>query len=113
MEKGTVFRQYPFQPGAQASPGTEIELGVSSGYPSDARVESEPVLVLVDDEPTDIRIVVSDARGKENEIVKKTIEQSETFHVEVVLSPTEDGVIMIYKDGEMIEERPITYDSEF
>ncbi|RKD24147.1 hypothetical protein BEP19_06990 [Ammoniphilus oxalaticus] len=110
MEKGTVFRQYPFQPGSQASPGTEIELGVSSGYPSEAKTVTEPVLVLVDDEPTDIRIVVTDARGKNRELIKKTIQQSDTFDVEVVVSPTQDGTIMIYKNGEFIERRPVPYE---
>lgn len=108
-EKGTVFRQYPFQPGSQASPGTEIELGVSSGYPSDAKVVTEPVLVLVDDQPTEITIVVSDARGKDMELVKETIHQSETFDVDVVLSPSQKGTISIYKDGKFMEKRNVDY----
>jgi len=107
--KGTVFRQYPFQPGSQASLGTEIELGVSSGYPSDAKVVTEPVLVLVDDQPTEIIIVVNDARGKDIELVNETIHQSETFDVDVVLSPTQNGTISIYKDGTLLEKRNVQY----
>ena len=109
LEKGTIFRQYPFQPGSQASPGTEIELGVSNGYPPDAKVVTEPVLVLVDDQSTDIMIVVNDARGKDIEIVKKRIHQSETFNVDVVLSPTQNGSITIYKDGSLLEKRNVQY----
>ncbi|HJV44151.1 MAG TPA: Stk1 family PASTA domain-containing Ser/Thr kinase [Bacillota bacterium] len=110
QQKGTVFRQYPFQPGSQASPGTEIELGVSSGYPSDTKVAKEPVLVLLGDQPSaDIVIEVSDARGKDKEQIKKTIKQSETFEVEVVLAANQDGNITIYKDGSLLEKRNIRY----
>ncbi|WP_134700316.1 Stk1 family PASTA domain-containing Ser/Thr kinase [Ammoniphilus sp. YIM 78166] len=110
LKEGTIFRQYPFQAGSQASPGAEIELGVSSGFPPDAKVVSEPVLVLLGDQPSaDIMIQVSDARGKEIELVRKTIRQSDTFDVEVVLSPSQDATITIYKDGSLLEKRNIQY----
>ncbi|MEW9667569.1 Stk1 family PASTA domain-containing Ser/Thr kinase [Ammoniphilus sp. 3BR4] len=110
MKKGTVFRQYPFQPGSQAPPGAEIEMGVSNGFPSDAKVISEPVLVLLGDQPTaDIVIMVSDARGKDIELIRETIRQSDTFDVEVVLSPTQDATITIHKDGSLLEKRNIQY----
>lgn len=111
LPEGTIFRQYPFQPGSQASPGAEIELGISSGYPADAKVVTEPVLVLVDDRPTEITIMVSDARGRDLELVKETIHQSATFNVDVVLSPTQNGTIIIYKDGSLLEKRNIQYAS--
>lgn len=110
MKKGTVFRQYPFQPGSQAPPGAEIELGVSNGFPADAKVISEPVLVLLGDQPSaDIVIMVSDARGKDIELIRETIRQSDTFDVEVVLSPTQDATITIHKDGSLLEKRNIQY----
>jgi eukaryotic-like serine/threonine-protein kinase len=110
LPKGTVFRQYPFQPGSQAAPGTEVELGVSSGYPPDTKVVKEPVLVLLGDQQTaDIVIQVTDARGKDKEQIKKTIKQSETFEVEVVLSPNQDGTITIFKDGNLLEKRNVRY----
>lgn len=110
QKKGTIFRQYPFQPGSQASPGAEIELGVSNGYPSDARMVSEPVLVMLGDQSAaDIMIVVTDARGTDQELVKKTIRQSETFNIEVVLSPSQNATVTIYKDGSLLEKRNIQY----
>lgn len=110
QEKGTVFRQYPFQPGSQAPPGAEIELGISSGYPADAKVVSEPVLVMLGEQPSaDIIIVVTDARGADQELVKKKIHQSDTFNIEVVLSPSKDATITIYKDGSLLEKRNIQY----
>ncbi|RXT15051.1 Stk1 family PASTA domain-containing Ser/Thr kinase [Ammoniphilus sp. CFH 90114] len=110
VKKGIVFRQYPFQPGSQASPGAEIELAVSSGFPTDAKTVSEPVLVLLGDHPAaDILILVTDARGKDIELVRRTIRQSDTFDVEVVLSPSQDATITIYKDGSLLEKRNIQY----
>jgi eukaryotic-like serine/threonine-protein kinase len=110
FDKGTVFRQYPYQPGSQAPVGSEIELGVSGGYPTDAKVVQEPVLVVLGDQPSaEITILVTDARGKDREAVKKVMTQSDTFNVEVVLSPTQDGTITIYKNGDFLEKRNIRY----
>ena len=110
LDKGTVFRQYPYQPGSQAPVGSEIEIGVSGGYPSDAKVVHEPVLVVLGDQPSaEITILVTDARGKDQEAVKKVMTQSDTFNVEVVLSPTQDGTITIYKNGDFLEKRNIRY----
>ncbi|MBP1930726.1 Stk1 family PASTA domain-containing Ser/Thr kinase [Ammoniphilus resinae] len=108
--KGTVFRQYPFQAGSRAPSGTEIELMISSGYPKDAKEITEPVLVLLgDQESANIAIMVTDARGKDREIVNKTITQSETFDVKVVLSPSQDATITIYNNGKIMEKRNIRY----
>jgi len=110
LSKGTVFRQYPFQAGSRAPSGTEIELMISSGYPKDAKEITEPVLVLLgDQESADIVILVTDARGKDREIVNKTITQSETFDVKVVLSPSQDATITIYNNGKIMEKRNIRY----
>jgi serine/threonine protein kinase len=110
--QGAVFRQHPFQAGSQVSPGTRIEMWVSSGYPADARVVTEPVMVMVEEGTSaDILIVVSDARGEKREAVRRTITRAETFDIEVVLSPDHDATITIYKDGSFLEKKQFDYDN--
>jgi beta-lactam-binding protein with PASTA domain len=110
MEKGVVFRQYPYSPGSQAAPGAEVELGISSGYPQDARIVTESIMVIVDQGvATDIAIIVSDARGQNRQVVKSTIKKPTKFEVGIVLSPTHNATIVIYQDGSLLEKKQIEY----
>lgn len=110
--EGTVFKQFPVEPNEMVTPGTEITIWVSSGYPEDTREQKLSVTVspAVEGETSTIRIVYFDARGDNIEWGTKKIDAMTTFQpIELVLSPNKDGKIIVYRDGQFLEEVPVPY----
>ncbi len=110
-EKGIVFEQKPFQPDEIVSEGKELTIYVSSGYPSDARVEVVDLTVepTAENVATDIKIIYSDARGDNIEWGTRKITQSTTYPVKIVLAPDKNGLIEIYRDGQLVDYRNVNY----
>ncbi len=110
-EKGVVFEQKPFQPDEIVAEGNELTIYVSSGYPADARVEVIDLTVEPSGEnvATEIKIIYSDARGDNIEWGTRSITQTTTYPVKVVLSPDKNGLIEIYRDGQLVDYRNVNY----
>ncbi|WP_373229927.1 Stk1 family PASTA domain-containing Ser/Thr kinase [Cohnella sp.] len=109
--KGTVFKQFPAEQNEMVTPGTEISIWVSSGYPADSREQDLEVTVspAVEGESSTIRIVYSDARGDNIEWGSKKISAMTTFPIKLILSPEKDGKITVYRDGQFLQEEPVPY----
>jgi beta-lactam-binding protein with PASTA domain/predicted Ser/Thr protein kinase len=111
-QRGIVISTFPFDPNMKVSSGTEIPLTVSSGhYPSDAKFGTAPIVVdVVPGETAEIRIVVNDARG-EHQVSAETISESKEYQVPIVLSPSKNAEITVYKQGYVYQTYTIDYDS--
>ncbi|MDB4865996.1 MAG: pknB [Cohnella sp.] len=115
VAKGTVFKQFPAEQNEAVTAGTEVQLWVSSGYPSDAKEVPAPVMVspAVDGQESIIKITYSDARG--DNLLWKTpmkIKSMTEFPVTLVLAPGKDGQIMVYRDGELVGITPVPYQDQ-
>ncbi len=110
-EKGIVFDQKPFQPDEVVAEGDEITIHVSSGYPENASVQVVDITVspTIENEATEIKIMYSDARGDNIEWGTRTITESVTYPVKVVLTPQKAGLIEIYADGTLVDYRNVNY----
>ncbi|MFD2670196.1 Stk1 family PASTA domain-containing Ser/Thr kinase [Marinicrinis sediminis] len=112
VPKDIVIRQFPYEAGERVAPGSRIDkLIVSSGLPDDAlepkqRVEIDPV---EDGELTTVRIVISDARGNDNEVVNEDITKTDAFNVQPVVTEAKNATITVYRDDVFYESWTITY----
>ncbi|WP_052329818.1 Stk1 family PASTA domain-containing Ser/Thr kinase [Thermicanus aegyptius] len=110
FDKGLVVRQWPVQPGEKVSAGQEITIVLSSGLKADAVKVEEPIMAVVEpDKPTTISILVSDARYQDYPYIEEKISKSKEYSVDLVLSPTHDATITVYKDGVLQVTRTVTY----
>ncbi|MCF6094889.1 Stk1 family PASTA domain-containing Ser/Thr kinase [Microaerobacter geothermalis] len=111
MDKGKVYRQFPFEPGDPVSRGATIDIWVSTGLPDDAIEAIEQVMVFPDSpEGTDVLIYVSDARGSNQLVYQRTIREPTPVDVKVIVTAELNGLIQVYKDGSLVERRPVQYD---
>ncbi|XID95217.1 Stk1 family PASTA domain-containing Ser/Thr kinase [Paenibacillaceae bacterium WGS1546] len=108
--QGQVFKQFPAEKGEMVTPQSEVEIWISSGYPVDAITKKYEVTIspAVEGQTSNVRIVFNDARGDDQEITK-TISRTETILVELVLSPTKNGHITVYRDGQFQQSVPVPY----
>ena len=111
VEKGKVISQFPYDPNTPATPGTSVDLIISSGYPPEAlnytfRV---PVAPAVEGQTSRIRVVFSDARGDKQEADSRTIGTTDIIPVNLVLAPDEDAEITVYRDGEAFKTYIVSY----
>lgn len=111
VEKGKVIKQWPWNPNSPATPGTEQNLTVSSGYPPEAikYTFKVPVAPSREGEKSKIRIVYSDALGDNREGESRTISTTEIIPVELLLAPEKNGSVQIYRDGKSIETYSVFY----
>jgi serine/threonine protein kinase/beta-lactam-binding protein with PASTA domain len=109
--KGKVFKQFPADQNEKVTPGTEVSIWVSSGYPADSREQPLNVTVspTVEGQVSSIRIVYSDARGDNIEWGTKKISTTTTLSITLILSPNKDGQITVYRDGQFLENDPVPY----
>jgi eukaryotic-like serine/threonine-protein kinase len=114
VPKGTVFKQFPAEQNQSVTEGMQVELWVSSGYPSDAKEVTYDVTVApaVEGQESEIQIVYSDARGDNIEGKKQKIKTMTTFQVKLVLAPGKDGQITVYRDGEYVDNTPVPYQDQ-
>lgn len=108
--EGYVFKQWPFEPGAQVDPGQEITIWVSTGLSGDAveAVKSVPVTPIVEGQKTTVKITISDARG-ERDWKNEDITSETHYSVPVVVSKKTNAVITIYKNGQPADSITVTY----
>jgi len=110
--EGTVIDQFPYMPGDPVAKGSEVTLTVSSGLPEDALRYTFNISIspAVAGRASEIRIEYSDATGEKIDWGTRRIEQTESFPVEVVLSPNTEAIVTIYRDGQFTDSFSVTYD---
>ncbi len=110
LPKGTVVKQFPYEPGMQVEQGAKITLFLSSGYPDDAKEGIKNVVVdpYPDASKSTVKITVSDARG---DMVWKTedITKRMNYAVPVVVSKKTNAVITVYKNDTPEDIITVTY----
>lgn len=111
VEKGKVIKQWPWNPDSPATPGTEQNLTISSGYPPEAikYTFKVPVPPSREGEKSKIRIVYSDALGDNQEGESRTISTTEMIPVELLLAPDKNGTVQVYRDGRSLESFSVFY----
>lgn len=109
--KGKVFKQFPAEKNEKVTEGTEISIWISTGYPADAREEPLNVIVYPAEEGKESTILIkySDARGDNIELPETKISRMTQIPVTLVLAPGKDGHIMIYQDGQFLQEQWFPY----
>ncbi|GAA4716032.1 Stk1 family PASTA domain-containing Ser/Thr kinase [Brevibacillus fulvus] len=108
-----VLSTRPYDPKMKVPAGMAVPLQVSNGQlPNDAKIGTTPVYIeLVPGETAQIKITVSDARGKDQLFVDETISESKPYQVPLVLSPQKDGTVVVMKNGEQYQKFDIQYSS--
>ncbi|CAM2815513.1 Stk1 family PASTA domain-containing Ser/Thr kinase [Paenibacillus sediminis] len=111
QEAGKVVKQWPYEPNTAVTPGSEVTLFISSGYPPEALnyTFNLPVAPAQEGTPSKIRIVYTDARGENQEWGTRTISTTEIFSIDLVLAPNKDAVVSVYRDGQFYDTYPISY----
>jgi serine/threonine protein kinase/beta-lactam-binding protein with PASTA domain len=109
--KGKVFNQFPADPNEMVTPGTEISIWISSGYPADSREQPLSVTVspAVEGQESTIHILYSDATGDNIDGGTKKISSTTSIPVTLILSPNKDGKIYVYRDGQLFATEPVPY----
>jgi len=107
--EGIVIYQSP-KSGEQVVKGTTVNIQVSSGFPSDAKKAIVPINVYLNNgEQATIEIRLTDATVKNQTVEKVTIYQSTKFSVTCILSPTQDAIIDVYRNGVQVEHKVVRY----
>lgn len=110
-KEGIVLDQWPFKAGDTVTPGSEVILTVSSGYPP-AALEYRftfPIVPAVEGKKSKIKIVFGDARGENQDWGTKTISGTELISVDMILAPNKDGVVTVTRDGQYLDAYPVSY----
>ncbi|WP_239617171.1 Stk1 family PASTA domain-containing Ser/Thr kinase [Cohnella mopanensis] len=109
--KGTVFKQFPAEKDEMVTPQTEITIYVSSGYPADSRKQDLSITVspAVAGKTSKIKIEYSDATGDNIDGGTYKISSTTSFPITLILSPSKDGQITIYRDGQVVQTEPVPY----
>lgn len=107
--QGTVIDQ-SYRADTELKKGTWVRVTVSSGLPDEARRVRTPVQVYLNaGETATIEIRVTDASGKNRMVEKTPISQSMEFKVPIVVTPSQEAVIQVFRDGQQIDEKHIGY----
>ncbi|QMV40255.1 Stk1 family PASTA domain-containing Ser/Thr kinase [Cohnella cholangitidis] len=108
--KGKVFKQ-SVEENEMVTPDTEIMIWVSSGYPEDSREQKINVTVFptVEGQTSKFRIVYSDATGDNIEGGTYKISSTTSIPITLILSPSKDGLVTIYRDGQVVQTEPVPY----
>jgi serine/threonine protein kinase/beta-lactam-binding protein with PASTA domain len=109
-EKEGIVIEQSRRPDSKVEKGEWVRVVVSSGLPQEARRVIEMVdIYLNPGEKARIEIKVTDATAKDRIAENYTITQSTSFRVPVVLSPSQDGFIQVYRDGQLYQEKQVRY----
>ncbi|MDF2722572.1 MAG: serine/threonine protein kinase [Paenibacillus sp.] len=109
--RGQVFDQYPYKVGDPVTPGAEVTILVSTGYPATAK-EITVTKVIAPAErgkESTIEISYSDARGENIKMEPRKITVEQTFEVKLVLDKDKDGTITYTRDGKKLDVETIPY----
>ncbi|MFF2907423.1 Stk1 family PASTA domain-containing Ser/Thr kinase [Paenibacillus sp. NPDC057934] len=113
VDKGKVVKQWPYDKGVPTPPGTKITITLSTGYPPEALnyTYNLPVAPTQEGKKTKIRIEYADARnnGEKQEWGTRTITKNQVLSINMLLAPNKDGVVLIYRDGELYDTYPVSY----
>ncbi|MDI4646410.1 Stk1 family PASTA domain-containing Ser/Thr kinase [Cohnella hashimotonis] len=108
--KGKVFKQFPAEQNELVTPGTEVTIWISSGYPADAKEKTWNVTVspAVEGQTSTVKILLTDARG-DSEWGTKKIKTTQTFPIKLVVSPDKEGQITVYRDDQFLDRIRVPY----
>lgn len=108
---GEVIKQWPYGPNDEVTPGSEVTLFISSGYPPEAIEYTYEVPVAPKEQggKSKIRIVYGDARGENREWGTKQVGQPQYMSVDLILAPNKNGYVSVHRDGELVETYAISY----
>lgn len=110
--KGRVIKQFPYEPGDEVSPGEEIKLIVSSGFPEEAGPMSVhvPIKPASEGKPSTVKIILSDAQYDNYEYqTLNNVVKTETLEVRLVVSPEKNAVIQVKVDNNIADVITVTY----
>ncbi|RKP55380.1 Stk1 family PASTA domain-containing Ser/Thr kinase [Cohnella endophytica] len=109
--KGKVFKQFPADKNEKVTKDTEISIWISSGYPEDSREQKLNITVspAVAGKSSKIRIEYSDATGDNKDGGTKKITATTSIPITLILSPTKDGLIRIYRDDQFLQQETVPY----
>jgi serine/threonine-protein kinase len=111
VPEGYVIRQFP-EPGDEVASGEKITVWISNGFPQDAREPLKEILVepAAEGQPSQVKILVSDAVAEQREYGTWAITDAATIPVKVVVSPEKStAIISYYRDGNFIDSFTVTY----
>ncbi|QJC52371.1 Stk1 family PASTA domain-containing Ser/Thr kinase [Paenibacillus albicereus] len=110
--EGEVLSQFPYDAGSPARKGEQVSITVSSGLPRDALEYTFDLLISPAraGRASEIRIVYTDATGKDIEAHKRAIKDTRSFPVKVVLAPNTEAFVSVYRDGQLADTFSRTYD---
>jgi serine/threonine-protein kinase len=57
--------------------------------------------------PTDVEIVISDARGSNQTVVDQTVNQETIWEETLYLTPGEKGDLKVYENGKLVQDDPV------
>jgi serine/threonine protein kinase/beta-lactam-binding protein with PASTA domain len=109
---GQVYRQYPVNPGQQVEAGTPIRIWVSTGLKDTSKEKMEDFIVFLGAEETEasITIFVSDVDGSDRKVVSETLYETKSYKIKVKVSREKDGLIKVFKNGELYESKEVNYE---
>jgi Serine/threonine protein kinase len=112
QSKGLVLAQDQFKPNDPVPKGSKITIRVSSGPPKDAKNHTFNVTISPAEagKTSEIRIVYSDATGQDVEWGKRQIQDTQSFPIQVILAPNTEARVTVYRDGQFVDTRTITYE---
>ncbi|MNO21915.1 Serine/threonine-protein kinase PrkC [compost metagenome] len=110
-KEGLVTKQWPYPANETVSPGSEVTLFVSSGYPPEAieYTYEVPVAPAEEGQKSKIRIVYGDAKGENQEWGTKTVGKAQYLSVTLILAPNKNGVVSVHRDGAFLETYLVSY----
>lgn len=109
--KGEVISQEPYASNEKVAKGSKISVRVSSGPPKDAMEHQFNIVIspAIAGKTSQVKILYSDARGEDTEWGVRKIKDTQTFQVNVMLSPDTEASVTIMRDNKFIDRITITY----
>ncbi|WCK53034.1 Stk1 family PASTA domain-containing Ser/Thr kinase [Aneurinibacillus sp. Ricciae_BoGa-3] len=109
QKQGIVIQQ-SYGAGKQLTKNSTVDVQVSAGMPQEARKTKVPVEVYLNPgEQADIEIRLTDATTSNETVEKTTINQSTRFDVTCVVSPTQNAIIQVFKNGAQMDQKIVKY----
>ncbi|MNZ84408.1 hypothetical protein D3C78_1031630 [compost metagenome] len=106
-----VIKQWPYAANDEISPGSDVTIFVSSGYPPEAieYTYDVPVAPAVEGGKSKIEIIYEDARGQGQKWGTKTVGKAQYISVTLILAPNKNGAVSVHRDGAFLETYPVSY----